>query len=368
MLNMILPLAILKAPMGTKLYLNIIPPALGLLFFLKTRRVNRLFLPLILMLFFGLLRSLSLLDYTGMIRLAQVFCLLSFASMAKNWISLDSLHRIAKVMIYFSLVSFLLEYFFIGHFLERKILGINFYRYHGPIGETNYSAIVITFSTLFLILKKDWLHLLGAAICLVLCASRTAFLVLTFFLFLLFIHVMIKDKMKWVLRGLAIFLCLTPLWIWIFYLFASPELLVVANKFSSGRVMLFIPYIKMGISEAFGVGYFNGWDRFEEFLNYFFHIKTGQNVQLNEQHNIFLQVFSEFGILFYPLWCWQILKCFWQETKSQLPGIVLMTLLFGFSLLNGLNEFILYLAFAWMISESKLPNTSLKGLFRAESR
>ena len=124
----------------------------------------------------------------------------------------------------------------------------------------------------------------------------------------------------------------------------------------------------MGFDQLFGVGYFNGWDRYEEYMQKFMHIDTGRDRQINEQHNIFIRVFSEFGILLYPLWCWHILKIYWQEHTELIPLILFSTLLLAFSLLNGMHEFILYLSYAWIISTNKISNSNFIGLFNVKSR
>ncbi len=367
MLEYLLAFSIIKAPSGIKLYLNIIPILLGFVFFLKTKRVNPLFLPLLLLLGFGTVRSLTLMDISGVLRLGQVFCLIAFASMAKNWISIDGLHRFARVMLYLGFILLLHEYFFLGSIIGKTIFGFEIYRYNGPVGESNYSALLFAFTSLIFILKKDWLHFVITLGCIYLCVSRTALLMILFFAVLLLLKFLIKDKLRILLKGFALILCSTPLAIWMAFKLAPLEYLQVLERFSSGRIFLFIPYVDMGLDQLFGVGYFNGWDRYEEYMQRFMHIDTGRDRQINEQHNIFIQVFSEFGLILYPLWCWQILKVYWQENRDIIPLILFSTLLVAFSFLNGMNEFILYLSYAWIISVNDLPNKSLLGIFNVKS-
>lgn len=368
MLEHFLALSILKAPAGLKLYLNIIPIVFGLIFFIKNRRVNNLFLPLIILLALGVMRSLTLLDYVGVMRLGQVFCLIAFASMAKNWVNLDNLWRLSKYMLYFGLIFFLYEVVFTGPVSYKSVFGLKILRYNGPIGESNYSALLFAFSSLIFILRKDVIHFILSIGAIYLCVSRTAILMIIFFVLLLVFHKILKQKLKYILRIYGVILCTTPFLIWFAFKNISLEYLQILERFSSGRIFLFIPYVDMGFDQLFGIGYFNGWDHYEEYMQKFMHIDTGRDRQINEQHNIFIRVFSEFGVLLYPLWCWHILKIYWQEHQDLIPLVLFSTLLMAFSFLNGMHEFILYLSYAWIISANKIPNSNLRGLFNVKSR
>src|SRR5690606_21240937 len=74
--------------------------------------------------------------------------------------------------------------------------------------------------------------------------------------------------------------------------------------------------------------------------------------QLNEQHNIFIQVFSEFGPFCYVFFCFQLHLLFRKIANVEVKTMFI-SLLFGYLFLNGLNDYILYLLIGFILRSEK---------------
>jgi hypothetical protein len=121
---------------------------------------------------------------------------------------------------------------------------------------------------------------------------------------------------------------------------------------SSGRLYLMIPYVNMGLDYPLGVGYFRGLDYYAEYLSPIKELVNSiRNSQINEQHSIFIQVFSEFGFIGYGIFvCFLInLVAKIREKHGENEVAILLCALIGYSLLNGLNDMIFYLIIAYSL-------------------
>ena len=359
--TILLSVSVLKAPLGIKLYLNIIPILIGLFFWVKNRlsiRHLNLFLPTIIMLGIGTVVSFQIGQITSVARLGQVGCLLGFAAFMAQEFPESEFERVCKYILYISLGVFSLEYIWLGPIGELKnFFGIFIPQLSGPVGEPNYSASIIVFAGIYLWQRRYFRHFVLAFALVVASASRMGFLTLLAFLLISGIKIFLKDKnFSFFLKTLITLFFLSPILIFLINLFASYELKVFLEKISSGRFFLFVPYIDMGMDHLFGVGYFNGKNMYPDYLA---PIKTMvdqiRGHQINQQHSYFIQVFSEFGIVGYFLLMWQfsIFITLKEKSNRYLSFLTLMaSTLFMYLFLNGMNDFILYAAIGFLVKQT----------------
>ena len=135
----------------------------------------------------------------------------------------------------------------------------------------------------------------------------------------------------------------------------SMEDKILIDKFSSLRYQLHIAYAHMGFENyGFCVGYFNGKNLI---LNskYLLHLNILGHMDWSlEQHNLFLQVFSEFGVIGYILFC-SFLSCILNKAASLHHNlfIALVSLLASCLFVNALHEIIIYIYVSFILKECK---------------
>jgi len=357
----VLALSVLKTPFETKLYLNIIPPLVGLLFLLTFRKIEKTFYSLVLMLSLGIFVSSYHGDWKGVMRIGQVLCMIGFTCQVSNFSKKDYILFLKSLLIIFTLVYGLEAALGLESY-NRKILGFNTNRYSGPVGEVNYSAIILAGMTLLWLYFSKWKAFLFSFILLGFSNSRTALLMMVEGSFGISFssHRSIKKVVGYFNKILLALLFLTPLIIYLVNVFAPHSTKASLEVLSSGRFYLYVPYINMGLDNLLGIGYFRGWDNYHIFLEPMKELVDSiRGSQLNEQHNIFIQVFSEFGLIgygFFIAFLYGIFKRIQEtnELERERRLSLFVALLLGYSLLNGLNDMIFYFIIGLVINKNKL--------------
>lgn len=340
-------LGILKAPLGIKLYLNIIPILIGAYTIIKNKRwAISSFHLLYLMLFINGLMLTFNKDLYSIARLGQVVCLSGFSLSLVKW-NKKELKNFFLYTLLISTIAFLIEIVWYGPVGEPKhFFGFLVSRYNGPVGESNYSAILIAGIGLLSLYKKYWYFFAWALVLLFYTASRTGALVLSVGLLLYIIFLIIDIKYKRMFnRTFLIALLLSPFIIILFNKYANIDYKITVENISNGRYFLFIPYLDMGLDNIFGVGYFNGRLLYPTYLEPIKSLVDSiRGHQMNEQHNIFIQVFSEFGVIGYMIFILFLFKVYIDLSKKCDEEFIMLffVLLFGYSFLNGLNDMIIY--------------------------
>ena len=353
----VLALSILKMPFGIKVYLNIIPVLIGLYYILKNKKIEKSFLALCLMLLMGFGVSLYHQDIKSIARLGQVLCMIGFATYLSE-IKTFNLEKFLRYLFGISLIVFLIEFFFFKSPLPtRDFLGYEVSRYNGPVGEVNYSSIFLSLAGVLALFENRKRYYFLSCFILLFTYSRTGFLLLSFGLLLFLLnHYVHKAKLKfWFNNLVALTLFLAPVFIFLVDKNSSMEIKIWLEKASNGRFYLSVPYINMGFDNPLGIGYFRGWSNYAEYLAPIKSLVDSiRNSQINEQHSIFIQVFSEFGVAGYLIFI-SFLSLLFKKVRSlhgEAEISLLLCALAGYSLLNGLNDTILYLVFAYSLRTS----------------
>lgn len=363
-LFVVLAFGILKAPLGIKLYLNILPILIGFLFILAKRKIDNVFLPMVVLLSTGAVVSIYFQDLKSVLRLGQVFCMLGFSTfLIRN--KLSGFILFFKIIFLLGFIVFIMELlFFRSNYPIRSFVGYDFYRLNGPVGEVNYSGIFLSLAGVLALFSGHKRFFLMACVCWLFTFSRTSLLILILGpAFFIFNESCKKEWIKYWFNNFILFLLfLTPVSVFSIDHYFSIESKVWIEKISNGRLYLMIPYVNMGLDHPFGIGYFRGWDNYSVYLAPIKEfVDSIRSSQINEQHNIFIQVFSEFGYMGYGIFIAFLVKLVRLVRIRQGEGEVTLLIcsLIGYSLLNGLNEMIFYIILAYCLRTSSWKSESV---------
>ncbi|MBT3981973.1 MAG: hypothetical protein HOE90_11500 [Bacteriovoracaceae bacterium] len=357
-------LSVFKQTLGFKMYLNIILPLLGGFQFLRDRSPIRLLLPFQILLLINLAVVVFKGEYQAIPRLGQLWCLLYFCSFIEKQMPKEILDKSIKLIAVMGFLFIFVEMIF-GPPLEGYIpfLKTDFTRQYGIYGEPNFSAMLMFGVALYLIVFGFYKFSLLAIIALVFTVSKGTMLALLLF-FALFSLKKLKRLQTWALNILMIVFLFIPLPIYMSGKMLSYPQKLFMHQLTSKRYFLFLPYIKMGIDHPLGVGYFQGPKYIANYqkseISEFSEEQKARILAL-QQHSIFVQIFSEFGLIGYLIFSFQLWWLFKISLKNREYEIsaAFVSVLAGFSLLNGLSEMTLYLFIGLIMSYDGLRNKKI---------
>lgn len=344
------PCFVCKYPLFAGLKLILIMPIVGLLNFITMRQIHKLFWPLLGLIFVGLFHSLYFPDSVVFIRLCQLFGMVCFAQYLTEKFTSDDFERLEQSLLILSALFLVGEIFISGFIPDKEILpGVRVYRLLGIVGESNYSGLICALITISLWLRRrSWWVLLGVATVLI-TSSRISFLILlcggawSLFSFLNANH------QRKTLKTLAVIILLYPLLLWGVEKVLPLEAQKIVNHLYSGRFTIHSSYMAMFFDNPFGVGYFRGPELFADYsqvgskLMLSGYLYPIDHIPVYQQHGLFIQVLSEFGIIGYALFVvfvWQLLSnALANGTKV---AYLLIVALGGFLTLNTLSDFALF--------------------------
>lgn len=360
----LIALNIFKFPFGYWIYLNAIAPLMGVIHFINRPGVLKLFLPLLAMILLNVIVCLVKSDVGSILRLGQFFSLLCFARFLVEWLDDKKLEKILVYSTSLILITALIEHFFFFSYGEVKdILNFKVHRLQGTVGESNYSAIICAGLFMLSWLRKKWLLCLINICCITLFISKTSFLLCFLFCF----STLIYSKYPLVWRKILSIgfglLLLTPILVFLFSFFQNSSLFSLIENVTTGRLIIWKVYVDMGLQNMFGVGYMNGWDNMAHYLKPYLELQRSLRAeQVNEQHNLFIHVWSEFGWVGYLLFGAFFSHLVLKARRASIEYFNLLFFIFlGYSFLNGLSDFILYLVLASVLRDIK-NNTEVKDL------
>ena len=351
-------------PLGVILGFHVLPPFAGLVNHLSIftkgksyfKEITSLFLPLYLMLFLGLFPLFLAKDFEGIVRLLQVFCLTGFSLFIINLgkRKYEFLKQYSIITTILGIVVLIAEYRFIGHSGEKDLFGYSVPRYEGIFGESNYSSLLLllVFAIHFVQKRLRW-----AVFTVVLCLpllSRGMALSLFLFVALYFLERINRRLFYRTILWIFSFLSAAPFLVLFINNQFNPQTFEFIERLSAGRFYLWLPYIEMGLDNILGVGFFNGETFYPKYLNS--HLEVVDNIrghQINQQHSLFIQIFSEFGPVGYLLFIWQLFKIVKLGCHHHFALCLFSSMILGFSFLNGLTDFNLFFAIALCVGSFK---------------
>ncbi len=351
-------------------YLQVIAPLLGIFYFMRQRgKIMPVFYPFLFMIICGLFPILSQdAPRTTLLRLMQLLLLVGFSHFVATYFDQKALKSLLWTVMIGSFLVLILE-MVTGNFpYQLKRFGLIFPRSAGIVGEPNFSGIF--YLGLIMIGWCAQLHLLttGLIFSLIVTLSRGSLLALLLFFFLIGLHQLLSSRPKifsCLLAGVLALLCSYPLW-WILldrYLAWEWKVKLVSI---SARYYLHVAYIKIGITKLLGHGYMFTPSKVADFIQHQPDLKllaaSSNDFDYGEQHNFFLQIFSDFGPVAYFAFCLFLFFVFRQAWgKSPILALTFVTILANFLFLNGGNELIFYLLIGIINSENLCFSGNLSG-------
>lgn len=257
--------------------------------------------------------------------------------------------KYSKAITIISLVTSIINYFSPDNvFKMRSFLGID--RVGGIVGEPNFSLFAMTLPWIVFYNNKKykWLSLISIPIFMV--QSRSTYVFLIVFALLELIS---YAKPKLLKASQLLFLSL---------LFLSPIIITltynsVSNKTKNFLVSKVSPrfyltpyYLNIGVNKPLGVGLTLGRRHFIDYgEQYREKVKIEANinsVELGEQHSIYNQILSEFGIIIY-ISIYLFLAFFLYKGKTNIRTNSFIATVSLLLFINGLNELNLFVTLAY---------------------
>lgn len=356
----LLPFALLKAPFNFKLYFNIMYPIWGLSYYFVAKRIARPLLLLLAMALCSLSVTLYYQDYYNLFRIGQLIGLFSFPFFLAEVLNEELCILWAKRLLFCCIIFAVVEFSFSGLSMSKIMYGHQLYGLRGILGEPNFTGTLILGLTLILSTQKFKWPFIVSPILLLLLLNRSSILVYILFLLLTVISWLMKGPtrdvfFKSISSLLMVLNFLTP-FIWIIVnTLISPISKRLLEVLSNGRYHLFVSYSYMGMDFPFGVGFYRGPKHVEEYYHRYLSDLSHASSDINlQQHNLFIQVWSEFGPIGYLLF-WLFLGHLFWRIYGHKPHIAFVFSLFllSFQFLNGFGEFILYFMFAFVMLSAK---------------
>lgn len=130
--------------------------------------------------------------------------------------------------------------------------------------------------------------------------------------------------------------------------------------------MVWVYYADIGIRHPFGVGFDEGIVELTNIINHhgwFMQLHPGYNLGIFEQHNLFLQIFSEFGAIGYMFFIIFIILIAKKARKISINLYGLFVAFLSATLfLNAFSIFIFYFIIAFVLIEHNKEKSSLTQL------
>ena len=239
--------------------------------------------------------------------------------------------------------------FFQDNFIQtsKKVFGLKLSkRYLGIIGEPNFSALLT--GVLALISFEIRKHLLSFLLIITYLptSSRTILAMVITYIFLKLIYHLSKNSLKYLPIPFILFIFLSPLTFPMISEQLNREQKLKLNQVSSERFHLQTAYAKMFFDKPFGTGYMQGRKHLKPKEE-----KYGFYKDL-DQHNIYLQILTEFGFFGFIFYALFIYRTFQIIPNDAYPFAISFFTCFYF--INGLNEVIFWISIGFILNYNNI--------------
>lgn len=341
------PVYVSKYPLFAGIKLVVLTPLIGALNLVISRRIDRRFWPLVSLIFIGLSLALTQQSFNSALRLAQLLGLVGFAQYLAEHFADEDYAQLEKSLLTLAAGWLFAECLWFGWIPDKEILpGIRVSRLEGIVGESNYSGLLCAIVTASIwVRRRSWWCALGL-VTVLLTSSRVALIVLVL---AATIGLFVKLPQRLGRRLLQVFLLL--LLSYPFILFGTEHLTTIEqqrwiNQIYSARFSIHLSYLAMFFEHPFGVGYFHGPELFAQYaglgskLMLSGHTYPIDHAPVYQQHGLFIQVLSEFGVLGYIVFSYFLWKLLENALmRSMGTAFLLVTSMCGFVSLNVLGDF-----------------------------
>lgn len=347
----LLPISLIKKFNGVVTYFQIFYILLGIYSFFQYKLWKNKVIQTVIGIFainiiasFLINQSANWLEY---IQLGAMICLIW---LIKNTYTELDFVKYSKITI--SIASLICIYNFMQSdniFAFRSFFGIP--RVGGIIGEPNFSAFATFLPCLIFYEKKMFKWLLIGSFPLLTVQSRSVYIAIFILIMLEMSSYLIKTKKLRFKEILLYIFLFSPFLIAITYeTSSSTTKKSLVNKLST-RFYLTRYYTEQGIKHPFGVGLANGQPLYKkegvQFREKVANEINSSNIEHAEQHSIFNQVLSEFGIIIYFFIFIGLVRyrnqIFQYINNSHISAISILVFI------NGINELTTFLLIAYIL-------------------
>lgn len=328
--------------------LGFLLPVIGALQFCARPRAARFWWPLLALIGVGAVHAIVGADVAGSVRLVHLGATFYFGQFLAEHFDAGDFVRIEKVLLCLAAAYLIGEHYWVGPMVDKEVLpGVMVPRLLGLTGESNYSGILCALVALAFGVRGQWGWALLGAVTVLFTCSRISVL-------LLFVGSAWPLWRRWPERRraataklLLLILLAYPLWVLALDALLTMEGQAVLNRFYSGRFTIHGSYLAMLGDHPWGVGYFGGPGLFHHYAELGSRLAAAggylygiHHAPVYQQHNLLLQVLTEFGYLGYGIFAFFL----WRALTNALSAkngadFLFMCLLLGFLTLNGLSNF-----------------------------
>ena len=331
-----------------RLFFHVMPLVIGIFNLRHFRTISSAAYPLIGMFIVSIIISMYMSSLDSFVRSFQFLLLVSFFDFVLRNITIEKI----KLYIYSPAIVALIVLIYdlvVGNFIpaSKNLFGFDITRrYWGVTNEPNFSAAAL--GILFLLcmhLNKKKL----ATVYLLLCIptmSRNIIIMLVVFTFFSFVYRYLAQFLRGLSFAFVIFSILLPMTIGYIddQIQDRPLLQYKLSILTSERNDLYARYRYMFLENPMGVGLMNGKKLLaipNKKYSFYKHL---------EQHNLFVQILTEFGIVGFILWAFFITKMILISTRINL--VYLMSILSLYVFMNGIFDPLIYLGFGLLYGKS----------------
>ncbi len=354
----------LKHPLSIPLNLHVLMPVWGGLEFAINRSLHKTTLILLLLPFYSFVLNFFYFSEESLLRTTQLIFIILFYDKVLLNLSKKDFKKILRGMVILAIIFAVIEIFVFGPYNKGRAIfggGFSLPRFHGVVGETNFTAFLLLGTCLMLCYWKDWWFSLCAFFAGFLTGSRM-FLLGTFVFVFLSIFQKLKFNKRYFYFLAILSLFLSPVFYFLIEKYSSGDFYYMLNKdISSHRMEIYGAYSELFMDNPFGVGYFQGRERmYPYYENFFAKLDEIHGMNLwhsgkhsEEQHSHFVQVLTEFGFLGYITFFWFVARVLNDafSPKNQRIFLVVLPLMTCFMFLNLFHEVMFYMMFAFIVVE-----------------
>ncbi len=350
--SLVFSLSAIRDPLGISFYFQAIMCFLGAVFIAKNWVINKNLIPFLLMVVLNILGSL--IHFTKIPNPANVaylvsliFCISWLTRQPQSFFLQMARHHFLWVATFFVTAEMVVE----GAKVKTAGGLFDWIMVFGPCGDSNYSAFAYGAMVMILALAPkslrehgDKWRILLYLIFIIMAFCRGVILALA----VVFALALVK-RVSPIFRGLsnmasfAIVLGILsiPLSFPLLDLFLTKAEISWLNGQSTDRLFLWKSHINLGWEFPLGVGVSNSAEAvyMASFLN-----------KVKQAHNTMVQVFSEFGIVGYFLFCIYIVRLYFISVKKNLASMMVF-LLVSATFLNALSFFAYVLISGFVLSD-----------------
>lgn len=358
------PVYLLQKPGGYDFRLYGLMPFIGLITFLRRRRVEAEFFPFIAIFFISTLVALYANDWLGARRSIQTLCMAGFCSYLIHFFSDKEFTQLAKNSLYL-LVAYHTYEFIFGVKIHVVILQTwhTYFLVNGLLNNANYTGLLSAGLAIFFRLNENHKLLWVACVMVFISQSKTAFFCLLLSSPILFVPNKQSLALKFYAYLLFSSIAISPLLLFLSELVMPEYLKLIINSWSGSRYTIQLSFLELFKDRPFGVGY----DRSHEAIGLY--LKQGSSIVTNGlyaslfegigAHSTYIKILAELGLTGYILFLCFIFLVLQKALKSSgYLAVAFMAICSSLLWLEGLSEFIFYffIALIFRTSAKKRPS------------